>query len=128
MSTTTGRCRFPLVPPGLLETTTRISRDGIPVLDQEHAWGSGAPTGWDGPAGIGAARVVATVLEVGVVTDRAVSPPNVASLAIQPDVRLHVASGTTVGQACTLLANVEPLPDSLGTTGGDHQRLRPSLL
>jgi urease accessory protein len=103
-------------PPGLLETTTRIVRGGIPVLDQEHAWGTGAPSGWDGPAGIGAARVVVTVLEVGVVTDRARSDPKAATLAISEDVRLHVALGTTVDEASALLADVEPLPDALGQT------------
>lgn len=100
-------------PPGLLETTTRIARGGVPLLDQQHTWGTGAPTGWDGPAGIGAARVVVSVLEVGVVTDRGMPDPNAASLAISQDVRLHVALGATVSRACALLSHAGRLSDRL---------------
>lgn len=102
--------------PGLLETTTRITRGGRAVLDQEHAWGTGAPMGWNGPAGIGAARVVVSVLEVGVVTDLSRPGPNAASLAISPDVRLHLALGETVSHACASLDHDRPLLDHLGRT------------
>jgi len=99
--------------PGLLETTTRIARGGVPLLDQEHSWGSGAPTGWDGPAGIGAARVVVSLLEVGAVTDRAMPDANSASLVIASDVRLHVALGDTVRRACALLTPAGQMSDRL---------------
>lgn len=94
-------------PPGLLETSLLVSRGGAPLLWQEHVWGTGAPAGWDGPAGIGPARVVASLLDVGhpaaPATRGAAATTSAACLAIAEDARLQLALGASVPDVLPLL-------------------------
>jgi urease accessory protein len=50
--------------PGDLTVGLRVTRDGTPVLEQELAVGPGVP-GWDGPAVLGWARCVGSLLRAG---------------------------------------------------------------
>ncbi|MFI5955087.1 urease accessory protein UreD [Cryptosporangium sp. NPDC051539] len=50
--------------PGHLRTRWRIRRGSAPLLAQDLDVGTGAPRGWDGPAVLGGARVLASVLAV----------------------------------------------------------------
>lgn len=82
--------------PGRLDLITDVRRDGRPVLLQESSWGPGGQPGWDGPAGLGGARVVLTELVVGLpVRDG----PGVLRLA--DDVALRLVRG---GDAVAVLA------------------------
>jgi urease accessory protein len=49
--------------PGRLRTLVRVERDGRPLLHHELRVGSDAP-GWDGPAALGEARVLTTLVVV----------------------------------------------------------------
>lgn len=51
-------------PTGSLTTRLTVRRAGRPLLDQELAYGPGAPGGWDGPAVLGAHRAVGQLLFV----------------------------------------------------------------
>ena len=51
-------------PPGRLRTRWRVRRGGRMLLAQDLDVGAGAPGGWDGPAVLGGARVLATALAV----------------------------------------------------------------
>jgi urease accessory protein len=91
-------------PPGRAIARLRVTRGGRALLDQEHAWGPGAPGGWDGPAVLGQARVVATALTVG---------------APMPEAAQRAAVNGTSGSASWLIAvdavlSVAVGPDSLG--------------
>ncbi len=94
-------------PPGLLKTSLLVRRGDAPLLRQEHVWGTGAPAGWDGPAGIGAARVVATLLEVDRPQARTAAlqsaTTSAASLTIAEDARLRLALGASVPEVLLLL-------------------------
>jgi urease accessory protein len=48
--------------PGTLRSRWRIRRDGATLLAQDVTLGAGAPGGWDGPAVLAGARVMATAL------------------------------------------------------------------
>ena len=50
--------------PGRLRSQWRVRRAGRPLLAQDLDVGAGAPNGWDGPAVLGGARVLATALVV----------------------------------------------------------------
>lgn len=93
-------------PPGLLETSLLVHLGDAPLLWQEHIWGTGAPTGWDGPAGLGPARVVGTLLEVGRLPVRSadrVTATTTASMTIAPNARLQLALGASVPDVLPLL-------------------------
>ncbi|MGW2589662.1 urease accessory protein UreD [Streptomyces sp. NPDC001515] len=49
---------------GTLRSRLTVLRDGRPLLDQETAYGPGAPGGWDGPAVLGGHRAVGQLLVV----------------------------------------------------------------
>ncbi|MFE7537376.1 urease accessory protein UreD [Streptomyces rhizosphaericola] len=49
-------------PPGTLTTRLTVHRAGRPLLDQQLAYGPGAPGGWDGPAVLGGHRAVGQLL------------------------------------------------------------------
>ncbi|MFJ9431395.1 urease accessory protein UreD [Streptomyces sp. NPDC101490] len=51
-------------PPGTLTTRLTVRRAGRPLLDQELAFGPGAPDGWDGGAVLGGHRAVGQLLVV----------------------------------------------------------------
>ncbi|MFJ8309854.1 MULTISPECIES: urease accessory protein UreD [unclassified Streptomyces] len=51
--------------PGTLATRLTVHRAGRPLLDQELAYGPGAPGGWDGGAVLGGHRAVGQLLVVG---------------------------------------------------------------
>ncbi|UUY46691.1 urease accessory protein UreD [Streptomyces yangpuensis] len=51
-------------PSGLLRSRLTVTRGGRPLLDQELACGPGAPSGWDGPAGLAGHRAVGQLLLV----------------------------------------------------------------
>jgi urease accessory protein len=51
--------------PGSLGTRLTVRRAGRPLLQQEFAFGPGAPGGWDGPAVLGGHRAVGQLLIVG---------------------------------------------------------------
>ncbi|MFF3751919.1 urease accessory protein UreD [Streptomyces sp. NPDC002018] len=51
--------------PGTLHTRLTVLRAGRPLLDQELAYGPGAPAGWDGGAVLGGHRAVGQLLLVG---------------------------------------------------------------
>ncbi|MFJ5831989.1 urease accessory protein UreD [Streptomyces sp. NPDC093089] len=51
-------------PPGTLVTRLTVRRAGRPLLDQELAFGPGAPGGWDGGAVLGGHRAVGQLLVV----------------------------------------------------------------
>lgn len=50
--------------PGALTTRLTVRRDGRPLLDQQLAYGPGAPGGWDGGAVLGGHRAVGQLLVV----------------------------------------------------------------
>ncbi|MEU9100544.1 urease accessory protein UreD [Streptomyces sp. NPDC048361] len=52
-------------PPGTLTTRLTVHRAGRPLLDQELAFGPGAPGGWDGGAVLGGHRAAGQLLVVG---------------------------------------------------------------
>ncbi|MEV1046371.1 urease accessory protein UreD [Streptomyces sp. NPDC049916] len=49
-------------PTGALTTRLTVHRAGRPLLDQQLAYGPGAPDGWDGPAVLGGHRAVGQLL------------------------------------------------------------------
>ncbi|MFD6586684.1 urease accessory protein UreD [Streptomyces anulatus] len=49
-------------PTGALTTRLTVHRAGRPLLDQQLAYGPGAPGGWDGPAVLGGHRAVGQLL------------------------------------------------------------------
>ncbi|MFD3740775.1 urease accessory protein UreD [Streptomyces sp. NPDC058629] len=49
-------------PTGALTTRLTVRRAGRPLLDQQLAYGPGAPGGWDGPAVLGGHRAVGQLL------------------------------------------------------------------
>ncbi|MFJ3401140.1 urease accessory protein UreD [Streptomyces microflavus] len=49
-------------PTGALTTRLTVHRGGRPLLDQQLAYGPGAPGGWDGPAVLGGHRAVGQLL------------------------------------------------------------------
>ncbi|MFJ1593816.1 urease accessory protein UreD [Kitasatospora albolonga] len=49
-------------PTGTLTTRLTVHRGGRPLLDQQLAYGPGAPGGWDGPAVLGEHRAVGQLL------------------------------------------------------------------
>ncbi|MFE6974527.1 urease accessory protein UreD [Streptomyces sp. NPDC057682] len=49
---------------GTLRSRLTVTRGGRPLLDQETAYGPGAPGGWDGPAVLGGHRAVGQLLVV----------------------------------------------------------------
>ncbi|MFH9691216.1 urease accessory protein UreD [Streptomyces sp. NPDC017413] len=49
-------------PTGALTTRLTVHRAGRPILDQQLAYGPGAPAGWDGPAVLGGHRAVGQLL------------------------------------------------------------------
>ncbi|MEU7701141.1 urease accessory protein UreD [Streptomyces sp. NPDC039028] len=51
-------------PPGTLVTRLTVRRAGRPLLDQELAFGPGAPGGWDGGAVLGGHRAIGQLLVV----------------------------------------------------------------
>lgn len=51
--------------PGRFRSSWRVTCAGQPLLCADLDVGSGAPPGWDGPAAVGGARVLTTVLVVG---------------------------------------------------------------
>ncbi|MCX5389287.1 urease accessory protein UreD [Streptomyces sp. NBC_00094] len=51
-------------PPGTLATRLTVRRAGRPLLDQELAYGPGAPDGWDGGAVLGGHRATGQLLVV----------------------------------------------------------------
>ncbi len=51
--------------PGRYRARWRVSYDGRPLLHTDLDAGTGAPAGWDGPAVVGDARVLVSVLLVG---------------------------------------------------------------
>ncbi|WP_329624713.1 urease accessory protein UreD [Streptomyces sp. NBC_01255] len=51
-------------PPGTLVTRLTVRRGGRPLLDQELAYGPGAPGGWDGGAVLGGHRATGQLLVV----------------------------------------------------------------
>ncbi|MEX0168807.1 urease accessory protein UreD [Streptomyces sp. LMG1-1-1.1] len=51
-------------PPGTLVTRLTVRRAGRPLLDQELAFGAGAPGGWDGGAVLGGHRATGQLLVV----------------------------------------------------------------
>ncbi|MEK9518126.1 urease accessory protein UreD [Streptomyces venezuelae] len=51
-------------PPGTLVTRLTVRRAGRPLLDQEVAFGPGAPGGWDGGAVLGGHRATGQILVV----------------------------------------------------------------
>ncbi|PCG85803.1 urease accessory protein [Streptomyces sp. WZ.A104] len=51
-------------PTGALTTRLTVHRAGRPLLDQQLAYGPGAPGGWDGPAVLGGHRAVGQLLLV----------------------------------------------------------------
>ncbi|MFB7586208.1 urease accessory protein UreD [Streptomyces sp. NPDC056169] len=51
-------------PPGTLVTRLTVRRAGRPLLDQELAYGPGAPDGWDGGAVLGGHRATGQLLVV----------------------------------------------------------------
>ncbi|WP_079171170.1 MULTISPECIES: urease accessory protein UreD [unclassified Streptomyces] len=51
-------------PPGTLATRLTVRRGGLPLLDQELAFGPGAPGGWDGGAVLGGHRAVGQLIVV----------------------------------------------------------------
>ncbi|MFG2334487.1 urease accessory protein UreD [Streptomyces sp. NPDC048604] len=50
--------------PGTLASRLTVTRAGRPLLDQELAYGPGAPGGWDGPAVLAGRRAVGQLLVV----------------------------------------------------------------
>ncbi|WP_369218557.1 urease accessory protein UreD, partial [Streptomyces flavofungini] len=50
--------------PGRLTSRLTVHRAGAPLLDQELAFGPGAPGGWDGPAVLGGRRAVGQLVVV----------------------------------------------------------------
>ncbi|WP_406098872.1 urease accessory protein UreD [Streptomyces sp. NBC_01013] len=49
---------------GTLRSRLTVRRDGRPLLDQQMAFGPGAPGGWDGPAVLGGHRALGQLLVV----------------------------------------------------------------
>lgn len=103
-------------PAGLAIARFRVTRAGRALLDQEHAWGPGAPGGWDGPAVLGAARVVATALTVGLPAQ--VRPPSAvdgasgsATWLLADDAVLAVAVGSDTLGVLTRLEPAVPRPE-----------------
>ncbi|MFE9405657.1 urease accessory protein UreD [Streptomyces sp. NPDC006530] len=89
--------------PGTLLTRLTVYRAGRPLLDQELAYGPGAPGGWDGGAVLGGHRAVGQLLIVGPeFADRPAEPkvlgenavltplagPGLLVTALAPDARL----------------------------------------
>ncbi|TQS43558.1 urease accessory protein UreD [Cryptosporangium phraense] len=72
--------------PGRLRTRWRVRRAGRTLLAQDLEIGTGAPRGWDGPAVLGGARVVATALAV----DPFRSLDHAARRNTEPEVRCEV--------------------------------------
>ncbi len=90
-------------PTGALTTRLTVHRAGRPLLDQQLAYGPGAPGGWDGPAVLAGHRAVGQLLladpafEEGPPPSRLLGPtaaltplagPAVLVTAVAPDARL----------------------------------------
>ncbi|MFF4183164.1 urease accessory protein UreD [Streptomyces sp. NPDC001691] len=68
---------------GTLTTRLTVHRAGRPLLDQELAYGPGAPGGWDGPAVLGGHRAAGQLLLVGPeFADRPAEPRVLGELAV----------------------------------------------
>lgn len=80
-------------PSGTVHAGMAVDLDGLPLLRHALRLGTGADAGWDGPAGIGDARVVGSELRVGPAAD---APP----ATIDGGVRLPLEAGP----ACLLTA------------------------
>ncbi|SHN28644.1 urease accessory protein UreD [Cryptosporangium aurantiacum] len=93
--------------PGRLRTRWRIRRGGRTLLAQDLDVGAGAPRGWDGPAVLGGARVLATAL--------AVDPSGFAVDAV----RQHTADGVR----CDVLPLVDPAAVLVMAVGPDTVRV-----
>ena len=65
--------------PGDVRLSTVLRRDGRPLHRSDVAVGPGAP-GWDGPAGLGGARALATIVKTH--DDTAMSTPTSAVMAL----------------------------------------------
>ncbi|MFL3866723.1 urease accessory protein UreD [Streptomyces griseobrunneus] len=90
-------------PPGTLTARLTVHRAGRPLLEQQLAYGPGAPGGWDGPAVLGGHRAVGQLLladasfEEAPLAPRLLGPtaaltplagPAVLVTAVAPDARL----------------------------------------
>jgi urease accessory protein len=101
--------------PGRLRSRCRVTRDGVPVL--AHDLDLGGPDGaWAGPAGIGPARFVTSILRVGPDL-RAPDPGAVATadgragcFPLVPGAVLWMAVASTRGGARRLLAAASETP------------------
>ncbi|MFI2781375.1 urease accessory protein UreD [Streptomyces sp. ALB3] len=60
---------------GRLSTRLTVHRAGRPLLDQQLAYGPGAPGGWEGPAVLGGHRAVGQLLVVDPVFEEALPAP-----------------------------------------------------
>ncbi|GAA3386090.1 urease accessory protein UreD [Cryptosporangium minutisporangium] len=96
--------------PGRLRTRWRVRRAGRPLLAQDLDVGVGAPDGWDGPAVLGGARVLATAL--------AVDPRGAAASNVDT-----AASGVR----CDVLPLADPAAALVVVTGADTVRVGRAL-
>ena len=97
--------------PGRLRTRWRVRRGGRTALAQDLDVGAGAPRGWDGPAVLGGARVLATAL--------AVSP---SGFLIDAD-----PVNTVGGVRCDTLPLADPAAVLVVITGPDTVRVGRAL-
>lgn len=79
-------------PTGRLTTRLTVRRAGRPLLDQQLAYGPGAPGGWDGPAVLGGHRAVGQLLVVDPSFDGGLPAPR----ALGPTAALTPLSGPAV--------------------------------
>lgn len=99
-------------PPGRLRSQWRVRRAGRTLLAQDLDVGVGAPEGWDGPAVLGGARVLATALVVD-----PFEPPTL------PDALPPAAAGTRVD----VLALADPVAVLVVAAGPDTIRVGNAL-
>lgn len=83
---------------GTVEQRLAVNRAGEELLDQTQCWGAEAPRGWAGPAGTATARVVASLLTVGMADQHGLPAPTVsaATLELAGGGRLRTAMGADV--------------------------------
>ncbi|MFF5899777.1 urease accessory protein UreD [Streptomyces argenteolus] len=79
-------------PTGRLSTRLIVRRAGRPLLDQQVAYGPGAPGGWDGPAVLGGHRAVGQLL----VVDPAFAEGPPAARVLGPTAALTPLAGPAV--------------------------------
>lgn len=86
-------------PPGTLVTRLTVRRAGRPLLDQELAFGPGAPGGWDGGAVLGGHRATGQLLVV---------DPAFAEKPVEPRLLGEHAAVTPLAGPAALVTAVAP--------------------